>query len=461
MPQPLDTGQLALSFSLERRVYGVSELNATVQALFADTFRAIWVEGEISNCRPATSGHFYFSLKDSQSQLKCVLFRGAARFVKFRPQDGLRVLARGSLDVYEARGEYQLVVELLEPQGAGALQLAFEQLKKKLAAEGLFAPERKRPLPTLPRHLGIVTSTSGAAIRDILQILDRRFPGIHIRIFPALVQGEGAIEQICAGLDFFSRQPWADVVILARGGGSLEDLWTFNEEAVARAIASSAVPVISAIGHETDFTIADFVADLRAPTPSAAAELVICTRDSLLEQLAAHDSKMLQALRYRMAMGARALHERGIERAATLIHRSIARRAQRLDELDFALRRSIQLLLEIHAKRLAEASRRLQANDLRLRLARGHHSREALEQRFLRAMSDRLWQSRRRFESLDVRLRQLSPLAVLARGYAIVQNAQGQALRSSSETGPGEDLTVRLSRGKLSATVVQTYDEQT
>jgi exodeoxyribonuclease VII large subunit len=221
------------------------------------------------------------------------------------------------------------------------------------------------------------------------------------------------------------------------------------------------VPVISAIGHETDFTIADFVADLRAPTPSAAAELVICTRDSLFEQLAACESKMLQALRYRIAMGARALHERGIDRAATLIHRAIARRAQRLDELDFALRRSIQLLLEIHAKRLADASRRLQANDLRLRLARGHHSREALEQRFLRAMSDRLWQSRRRFESLDVRLSQLSPLAVLARGYAIVQNAQGQALRSSSETGPGEDLTVRLGRGKLSATVIQTYDEQT
>jgi exodeoxyribonuclease VII large subunit len=459
MPQPLDTGQLALSFSFERRIYAVSELNATVQSLFQDNFRAIWVEGEISNCRPATSGHYYFSLKDAQSQLKCVLFRGAARFVKFRPQDGLRVLARGNLDVYEARGEYQLIVELLEPQGAGALQLAFEQLKKKLSAEGLFASERKRPLPALPRRLGIVTSTSGAAIRDILQILDRRFPGLHIRIFPALVQGEGAIEQVCAGLEFFSRQAWADVVILTRGGGSLEDLWTFNEEAVARAIAASQVPVVAAIGHETDFTIADFVADLRAPTPSAAAELVICTRDSLLEQLAAQEGKMLQALRYRLAMGARALHERGIDRAATLMHRAIARRAQRLDELDFGLRRAVQFVIEARAKRLADASRRLQANDLRLRLARGRHSADALEQRFLRAMTDRLWQSRRSLESLEMRLRQLSPLAVLGRGYAIVQNAQGRALRSSSETGPGEDLTIRLSRGKLSSTVVQTYDE--
>jgi len=454
-----NSGQLALTFSFERRIYQVSELNATVQGLFEENFRSIWVEGEISNCRPATSGHFYFSLKDQQSQLKCALFKGAARFVKFRPQDGLRVLARGNLEVYEARGEYQLIVELLEPQGAGALQLAFEQLKKKLAAEGLFAQERKRQLPNLPRRIGIVTSTAGAAVRDILQILERRFPGLHIRVFPALVQGEGAIEQVCAGLEFFSQSNWPDVVILARGGGSLEDLWTFNEEPVARAIAASKVPVISAIGHETDFTIADFVADLRAPTPSAAAELVICTRDSLLEQLAAQNSKMLQSLRYRLAMSSRALHERGIDRAATLMHRSIARRSQRIDELEFSLRRIAKSFIDTRAKQLADAIRRLQANDLRLRLAHGRHTGLALHERILRAMRDRLWHSRRRFESLDERLRQLSPLAVLARGYAIVQNPQGEALRSSSETGPGEDLSVRLSRGRLSVTVVQTHNE--
>lgn len=454
-----NSGQLALTFSFERRIYQVSELNATVQGLFEENFRSIWVEGEISNCRPATSGHFYFSLKDQQSQLKCALFKGAARFVKFRPQDGLRVLARGNLEVYEARGEYQLIVELLEPQGAGALQLAFEQLKKKLAAEGLFAQERKRQLPNLPRRIGIVTSTAGAAVRDILQILERRFPGLHIRVFPALVQGEGAIEQVCAGLEFFSQSNWPDVVILARGGGSLEDLWTFNEEPVARAIAASKVPVISAIGHETDFTIADFVADLRAPTPSAAAELVICTRDSLLEQLAAQNSKMLQSLRYRLAMSSRALHERGIDRAATLMHRSIARRSQRIDELEFSLRRIAKSFIDTRAKQLADAIRRLQANDLRLRLAHGRHTGLALHERILRAMRDRLWHSRRRFESLDERLRQLSPLAVLARGYAIVQNPQGEALRSSSETGPGEDLSIRLSRGRLSVTVVQTHNE--
>jgi len=461
MPPPSNTGQLAFTLSFERRIYGVSELNAAVQSLFEDKFRAIWVEGEISNCRPATSGHFYFSLKDAQCQLKCALFKGAARFVKFKPQDGMRVLARGNLEVYEARGEYQLIVELLEPQGVGALQIAFEQLKKKLGGEGLFAAERKRPLPTLPSRLGIVTSTGGAVLHDILQILERRFPGLHIRVFPAQVQGEGAVQQICAGLEHFSLGGWAEVVILARGGGSLEDLWTFNEEPVARAIAASKVPVVSAIGHETDFTIADFVADLRAPTPSAAAELVICTRDSLLEQIAAQNGKMLQALRYRLAMCGRALHERGIDRAATVMHRAITRRAQRIDDLEFSMRRSLRSLIEARAKRLLEANRRLQANDLRLRLAHGMHSGQSLHERMARAMKERLWQSRKRLESLDLHLRQLSPLAVLSRGYAIVQNPQGQALRSASETGPGEDLSVRLSRGRLNVTVVRTRDTET
>jgi exodeoxyribonuclease VII large subunit len=367
----------------------------------------------------------------------------------------MKVLARGNLEVYEARGEYQLIVESLEPQGVGALQIAFEQLKKKLAAEGLFAQERKRPLPALPRRLGIITSTAGAVLHDMLQILERRFPGLHIRVFPALVQGEGSIDQVCAGLAHFSESGWPDIVILARGGGSLEDLWTFNEEAVARAIHASKVPVVSAIGHETDFTIADFVADLRAPTPSAAAELVICTKDSLLELINGQNAKMLQALRYRLAMGSRALHERGIDRAATVMHRAIIRRSQRIDELEFSLRRNVRTLIETRAKRLLEANRRLQANDLRLKLAHGRHNGQTLHERMTRAMQERIWQSRRKYESLDLHLRQLSPLAVLSRGYAIVQNPQGQALRSASETGPGEDLSVRLSRGRLNVTVNQ------
>ena len=267
--------------------------------------------------------------------MRCVCFRQSLRYLKFKPQDGMAVLARGHIDVYEARGEYQLLVEAIEPQGHGALQFAFEQLKKKLAAEGLFDPARKRPIPRLPQRIGIVTSPSGAVVRDITEILSRRFPGLHLRIYPALVQGEGSVEAVCRAIEYFSNSGWPEVVIVARGGGSLEDLWTFNEEAVARAIAASNVPVISAVGHETDFTIADFVADLRAATPSAAAELVICPREQMFDQLAVFDHKLVQAARYRLAMAARALHERGVERASAVLHRNVGRWQQRVDELDY------------------------------------------------------------------------------------------------------------------------------
>ena len=296
--------QFALDFDLfpQRRVFSVSELNAAIRGLLDQEFGDISVSGEISGLKLATSGHYYFTLKERDSTVKCVAWRSAHRYWKFRPQDGLAVLARGRIDVYEARGEYQLQVEVLEPQGLGALQLAFEQLKKKLAAEGLFAPERKRALPRFPKRIGIVTSPRGAAIADMVQILSRRFPGLHIRIFPAQVQGEGSVEEVCRAIQWFSRSGWPDLIIVGRGGGSLEDLWTFNEEAVARAIAACSVPVVSAVGHETDVTIADFVADLRAPTPSAAAELVVCTREDLLERLAGCRAKAVQAMRYRMVM---------------------------------------------------------------------------------------------------------------------------------------------------------------
>jgi exodeoxyribonuclease VII large subunit len=458
MPAQIKSGQLALPLAGERRVFEVSELNAAVERLFETEFQSIWVAGEISGCRPAASGHFYFSLKDARSQVKCVLFKGNARFVRFRPQDGLAVLVRGNLEVYEARGEYQLIVEVLEPRGAGALQLAFEQLKKKLDAEGLFEAGRKRPLPKLPQHIGIVTSPAGAVVRDILHVLERRFAGLHIRLFPAQVQGEGAREQICAGLKYFGEGRWADVVIVARGGGSLEDLWTFNEEAVCRAIAASAIPVISAIGHETDFTIADFVADVRAPTPSAAAEIVISTKESLFENIAACRAKALQALRYRLLVGRRDLYERGINRASALMHRAITLRVQRVDDSDFRLRHEQRAALERSSRRLAVLVRRLEANDLRLRLARIHHRRELLGAGLLKGMEARLWGERRRHESLDLRLRQLSPLGVLARGYAIVEDAQGRILRSSSETAVKERLKIRLHQGQVDAAVLQTRD---
>jgi exodeoxyribonuclease VII large subunit len=455
-----ETRQLSLALQPERHVYRVCELNAALQSVVESEFRGIWVTGEISGCRVANSGHYYFSLKDETSQVKCAFFRGSVRFSRFKPQDGLAVIARGSLEVYEARGEFQLIIDLLEPQGAGALQIAFDQLKRRLASEGLFDTSRKRVLPRLPRRIGIVTSPSGAVIRDMLHILERRFPGLHLRLFPAQVQGEGSVDQVCHGIDYFSESKWAEVVIVARGGGSLEDLWTFNEEKLARTVAVSKVPVISAVGHETDFTICDFVADHRAPTPSAAAEIVVCTRASLLEQLAASRSKALQAIRYRLLRSGRDLHQKGTDRAATLIHRALSKRAQRVDDLDHQLRQLARQHLELRKRRLAEWKHRLDATDLRLRFARLRYREELLRQRLVKLMETRLWQTRKKHESLHLHLTQLSPLAVLARGYAIVRDRDGRALRSADETGAGERINIRLHQGELDAVVSgKTYTE--
>jgi exodeoxyribonuclease VII large subunit len=454
MAPRLDSGQLAFSLEPERRVFRVSELNAAVQRRFEEEFSGIWVAGEISSCKVAASGHYYFSLKDDRSQLRCALFKGSARFVRFKPVDGLAVIARGKLEVYEARGEYQLIVESMEPQGAGALQLAFEQLKKRLALEGLFDAARKRPLPRLPKRIGIVTSPAGAVIRDILNVLARRFPGLHLRLYPAQVQGDGSVEQVCAGLNYFSQSGWAEVVILARGGGSLEDLWTFNEEAVARAIAASAVPVISAIGHETDFTIADFVADQRAATPSAAAEIVICTRESLLEQIAAVREQALRHLRYRLLDCKQRLQDRGTQRADALMHRAITKRAQRVDDLEFQLRRLSRDSLQGAARQVDDLRRRLQATDLRLKFARNRRELELWQVRLDKTLEMTMSRAARRLEDCELHLRQLSPLSVLSRGYSIVEDAQGQVLRSAEEAETGENLLVRLHKGHLGVKVV-------
>jgi exodeoxyribonuclease VII large subunit len=449
----MENRQLTLALETRQDVYGVSELNAALQRVLENDFHGIRVAGEISGCRIAASGHYYFALKDERSQIKAVLFKSSARYVRFRPQDGLAVIARGSLEVYEARGEYQLIVEALEVEGAGFLQLAFEQLKKKLTAEGLFAQSRKRALPPFPQRIGIVTSPAGAVIRDILHVLNRRFPGLHLRLFPAQVQGEGSIEQVCVALEYFSAVEWADVVILARGGGSLEDLWTFNEERVARAVAASSIPVISAIGHETDFTICDFVADFRAPTPSAAAEVVICTRDSLLERIAISERRGLQGIRYRLLRCGRDLHEKGADRAGTLIHRSLSRRSQRVDESEYAIRQAATRTIAARKARLADLSRRLEANDLHVRLTRARGRSEMLEQLLNGRMADKVARLKRRHESFDVHLRQISPLTVLSRGYAIVRDRAGHVLRGPEETTVGAEVSIRLERGVLDARI--------
>ncbi len=438
--------QIALNWGPEPHFYSVSELTQEMRGLLYEHFTDIWVSGEISGTKLPASGHYYFTLKDEAAQLRCVCYKMTARYLKFKPQDGVAVLARGRIDVYDARGEVQFVVEALEPQGHGALQLAFEQLKKKLAAEGLFDASRKRPLPALPERIGIVTSPTGAVIRDILQILERRFPGRHIRIYPAQVQGDGAIEQVTAAIEFFSRSGWAEVIILARGGGSLEDLWTFNEERVARAIAQSSVPLISAIGHETDFTIADFVADLRAPTPSAAAEMVICTRQSLEERMGAAEIKLRQAMRLSIAMLGRRLHGLAVDR--TTLHRAIGKQMQRVDELDYRLRDDWRAVLTARRRALDTATARLGQLDVRLKFAQVRRRLEASQAAAMQLTRLRLSRASGDLTPLEAHLKQLSPLKILDRGYAIVQR-DGKVVKAPEDAPADSEVKIRLAQGEL------------
>jgi exodeoxyribonuclease VII large subunit len=444
--------QIALNWGAEPNLYTVSGLTQAMRQALTGQFTDIWVSGEISGTRVPSSGHYYFTLKDEASQLKCVCYRMTARYLKFKPTDGIAALLRGRIDLYEARGEVQMIVEMIEPQGHGALQLAFELLKKKLAMEGLFEAARKRPLPAFPARIGIVTSPTGSVIRDILQILERRFPGRHVRIYPAQVQGEGSIEQVSAGIDYFSRSGWAEVVIVARGGGSLEDLWTFNEETVARAIVASAVPVISAVGHETDFTIADFVADMRAPTPSAAAELVICTKESIDERFDAAEIKLRQAIRLGFALKARKFHALAVDR--TRLHRAIGRQMQKVDEMDYRLRDHGRILVESRRRTLEMLESRLGMSEVRLRLSRDRRRLVGCEPAVMQAMRLQLSRAQGKLAPLEAHLRQLSPLNVLERGYAIVER-DGKVVRSAEEAPVGSEVNIRLVAGALKASVVE------
>jgi exodeoxyribonuclease VII large subunit len=444
--------QIALNWGPEPHYFSVSELTFAIRETLARKFTDIWVSGEISGTKIPSSGHYYFTLKDDAAQLRCVCYRTTARYLKYKPQDGVAVLARGRIDVYDARGEVQFVVEAIEPQGHGALQLAFEQLKKKLAAEGLFEPSRKRPLPAMPERIGIVTSPTGAVISDILQILDRRFAGRHVRLYPAQVQGDGSIEQVVAGIEYFSRSNWAEVVIVARGGGSLEDLWTFNEERVARAIAACSVPVISAVGHETDFTIADFVADLRAPTPSAAAEMVICTRQSLEDRVQASELKLRQAMRLNLAILHRRLHTLAIDQ--TTLHRAIGKQMQRVDEMDYRLRDRWRALIESRRRALESVSSRLAQCDVRLQFARARRRLDTCDAASAQAIKQHLSDAQRVLGPLEAHLAQLSPVKILDRGYAIVER-DGHVIKSPAEAPADSEINIRLAEGRLKARVLE------
>ena len=447
--------QYALSFIPERRIYSLRELSDSIRGTLERGFTNIWVSGEISGTKLVPSGHCYFTLKDSDAQIKCVCWKLSYWRLKFKPKDGVQVLVRGRVDIYELRSEYQFVVEAIEPQGHGALQLAFEQLKQKLLADGLFEASRKRPLPRYPARIGIVASPKGAVIRDFVEILSRRFPGLHIRLFPARVQGPGSVEDVCRGIEYFGRKSWAEVVVIARGGGSLEDLWTFNEEPVARAIAASPIPVVSAIGHETDVTIADFVADLRAPTPSAAAEMIVCTRQELLDRIEGCRTHAQRAIRYRLAILARRLHEQAIDRAQALLHRSLGRRTQRVDDSVERLRAAIRAQLAARERQRRNLEDRLRYFDLRPRLRRDRERLNDLSMRTTATMRLQLNRRRQRFEMLATKLDQLNPRLVLSRGYAIVLNERDGIVRAAADAPMGEDVKILLAKDAIKARVVE------
>ena len=476
----------------------MSELTARIREMLESAMPDVWVEGEVSNCHAAQSGHCYFTLKDARAQIRCVCFRDQMRGIKFKPEDGLHITVRGSLSVYDARGEYQIYVTNIEPVGLGALQLAFEQLKNKLQEEGLFDEARKKALPVLPRCIGAVTSPTGAAIGDILRVLKRRFPNAHVSLYPVKVQGPGAAMEIVQGLQYFNRTKSVDVLILARGGGSLEDLWAFNEEIVARAICASLIPVITGVGHESDFTIADFVADLRAPTPSAAAEIVVKSRQEFEKHIAGHQHHLIQQMQYRISQWRHRVRDLQAHRGFRQLERVLRGRRQQLDEMSNSLAIGLRLRLAMARQRLTEANAHISSFDLRGRavvlrrrieqqretlsaeldrlVARKHRRLGIAQMRFaaldLRGRVGRLrhrWErvsadlgarihgalsdKRRRMETATMQQKERSPFRILERGYSIAYDASGKVLRSSDQVAIDEDIALRLARGQVGATV--------
>jgi exodeoxyribonuclease VII large subunit len=446
--------QLGFSFRpLDRRIWSVRDLVAAVRTHIEREYGDTWVEGEISNFKAHDSGHLYFTLKDQNSQLRAVMFRSQARLLRFRPENGMQVVLRGRVTIYEDRGELQISAEYLEPKGAGALQVAFEQLKAKLEVEGLFDSARKKPIPTLPRRIGIVTSPQAAALRDILNILLRRHHTASILIFPAQVQGEAASVEVSAGVRYFDKARSVDVIIVARGGGSAEDLAAFNNEALARIVAASEIPVISAVGHETDFTIIDFVADLRAPTPSAAAEMVIRSRQEVEEQAEGLRQRLLRAVRYRLLMGRQALTELAQHGAFARMVDVINRRQQKLDELKNRLERGERQILETDRRRVEAAAAAIRHYDVRRMLSSVHKELDARVAGMLAATRTILLRRRGELNQHTGQLEALSPLAILDRGYALVFDSSGALLKDANQVKAGDEISARLAKGSLTATV--------
>lgn len=444
-----------------RRIWPVRELVGQVRELIEREYGDLWVEGEISNFRPAPSGHVYFTLKDAAAQLPIVLFRRQASLLRFRPEDGLHVLVRGRVSIYEQRGQMQLVAETMEPVGAGSLQLAFEQLKERLRAEGLFDADRKQPLPNFPRTVAIVTSPTGAVIRDFLNVVLRRHSGLNVLLVPVSVQGDQAPAEIESAIAYLNAACLKDpglihLIVLARGGGSLEDLAAFNSERVARAIAASRLPLVSAIGHETDFTIADFVADLRAPTPSAAAELITEAQHKIAEYLASQDHRLTRAARYQLLQAHQQLSRLSTGRAEARIATLIHHRAQRLDELAGRLENALVTQLRRRQNHVHSLDASVLHHDPRRALAQARERLELNRNRLHRSVEHGLHAQLNTLKSLDARLHALSPLAVLDRGYALVLNQNGGIVRSAAELHPGDALVTRVADGTFTSRVEST-----
>jgi len=442
---------------LERRVVTVSQLTASIRGLLESGFGDLWVEGEISNCRLWNTGHLYFTLKDGGAQIKAVMYRSAVRYLKFKAEDGLRVIARGRIGVYEPKGEYQILCDHLQPQGLGALQLAFEQLKKRLQAEGLFDLSRKRPLPALPDKIGIVTSLDGAALRDIIKVLTRRHPNTHLVVRPARVQGEGAAAEIADAVRAIGRVPGVHVVIVGRGGGSVEDLWPFNQEPVARAIAGCPVPVVTAVGHEVDFTIADFVADVRAPTPSAAAEMVIAAKEDFSARLDRQERRLRASMASGLDRRRTHLHVLASRRGLAGFPARLAMRGRHTAELTHQLHSSILSTLTRRERELRTLQLRLEARDLGRRLAAIRGRLESATGRLHAGIGRRCDRASARLGAAVGRLESLSPLAVLGRGYAVCWNEDRSAiLRAAASVATGDRVHVTLHDGELSCLVENT-----
>jgi exodeoxyribonuclease VII large subunit len=438
-----------------RRVWRVGQLVGEVRNHIEREYADVWVEGEVSNLRPAPSGHVYFTLKDGDAQLPVVLFRRQAMLLRFKLEDGHQILVRGRVSVYEQRGQMQLIAEFVEPVGAGSLQIAFEQLKARLQKEGLFDRDKKQPLPGFPHCIGIVTSPTGAVIRDFLNIASRRHLGLHVQLYPAAVQGDTAAMEIANGIAFFNQSRTVDVIVLARGGGSLEDLAAFNSELLARAIAKSRLPIVSAVGHETDFTIADFVADLRAPTPSAAAELLTEAQHKLEERLEQLHRRLTQGCRYQLIRAQERYARIAAPAAFARMRNALARRQQRLDELQYQMDAAWHRQSRRMTEKLQQLEARLLRQDVSHRLRTVRERLMAFDGRILRAAEAVLQRARARCSGIEGRLETLSPLAVLSRGYALVFDAESKLIREANAVGDGTIITTRFARSSLTSQVME------